>query len=164
MNLKTTRPFFRVRFIAVDDGFDSFELNGDTGGMDVAFKFLINEYYSRDLSLKIRSVKREKALRGEAVTKNCAYVLEDIYREEYKENKAVIDIEFDRTEKILDAILSETQFNAAGTRTIEIAKKTLRKKNLSKELVDMLIKKVLVYSDNRIEIVWRLSGFMDCLL
>ena len=66
-------PLYRVRFIAVDDGFDSFELNGDTGGMEVAFKFLINEYYSRDLSMKIRSVRREKALRGEAVTKNCAY-------------------------------------------------------------------------------------------
>jgi len=66
-------PLYRVRFIAVDDGFDSFELNGDTGGMEVAFKFLINEYYSRDLSLKIRSVRREKSLRGEAVTKNCAY-------------------------------------------------------------------------------------------
>ena len=63
-------PLYRVRFIAVSDSFDSFELHGDTGGMEVAFKFLINEYYSRDLSMKIHSAKREKALRGEFVTKN----------------------------------------------------------------------------------------------
>ena len=37
------------------------------------YKFLINEYYSRGLSIKISSVRRDKALRGEAVTKNCAY-------------------------------------------------------------------------------------------
>ncbi len=66
-------PLFRVRFIAVSDGFDSFAHEGDTGGMEVSFKFLINEYYSRDLSVKIRTAKHQKALRGELVTKNCAF-------------------------------------------------------------------------------------------
>lgn len=66
-------PLYRVRFVSVSDGFDSFEHNGDTGGIEVAFKFLMNEYYSRDLSRKISSAKREKARRGEAVTKNCIF-------------------------------------------------------------------------------------------
>ena len=66
-------PLYRVRFISVSDRFDSFEHDGDTGGMEVAFKFLMSEYYSRDLSKKISSAKQEKARRGEAVTKNCAY-------------------------------------------------------------------------------------------
>lgn len=66
-------PLYRVRFISVSDHFDSFEHDGDTGGMEVAFKFLMSEYYSRDLSKKISSAKREKARRGEAVTKNCAF-------------------------------------------------------------------------------------------
>ncbi|MDL2258456.1 recombinase family protein [Eubacteriales bacterium OttesenSCG-928-K08] len=66
-------PLYRVRFISVDDGFDSFEHEGDTGGLEVSFKFLIHEYYSRDLSKKITSARHEKMRRGEAVTKNCAY-------------------------------------------------------------------------------------------
>jgi DNA invertase Pin-like site-specific DNA recombinase len=72
-------PVFRVRFIAVSDGYDSLANDGDTGGMEVSFKFLINEYYSRDLSAKIRSVKRQKALCGEAVSKGCVfgYTLDD---------------------------------------------------------------------------------------
>lgn len=72
-------PLYRVRFISIDDQYDSFALNGGADSIDVAFKFLINEHYSRDLSLKIQSVKREKALRGEALTKNCAfgYMLDD---------------------------------------------------------------------------------------
>lgn len=66
-------PLYRVRFISVSDHFDSFEHDGDTGGMEVAFKFLMHEYYSKDLSRKISSSKREQARRGEAVTKNSAF-------------------------------------------------------------------------------------------
>jgi len=66
-------PFYRVRFISLDDGFDSAEHDGDTGGLEVSFKFLMHEYYSRDLSKKISSARREKMRRGEAVTKNCVF-------------------------------------------------------------------------------------------
>ncbi|MGL4668612.1 MAG: recombinase family protein, partial [Saezia sp.] len=95
-------PLYRVRFISIDDGFDSFALDGDTGGMEVAFKFLINEYYSRDLSMKIRSAKREKALRGEFVTKNCAfgYTLND-------NRKMIIDAEAAETVRLIFEMYAE---------------------------------------------------------
>jgi DNA invertase Pin-like site-specific DNA recombinase len=66
-------PLFRTRFISVGDNFDSAEHEGDTGGMEIAFKFLMHEYYSKDLSRKIKSARHEKMRRGEAVNKNCAY-------------------------------------------------------------------------------------------
>jgi DNA invertase Pin-like site-specific DNA recombinase len=66
-------PLYRVRFISVSDGFDSANYEGDTGGMEVAFKFLMHEYYSIDLSKKIKSARREKMRRGEYVTKNCLF-------------------------------------------------------------------------------------------
>ena len=66
-------PLFRTRFISVTDNYDSSDYEGDTGGMEVAFKFLINEQYSRDLSIKIKSAKRAKALRGEYIIKNCVF-------------------------------------------------------------------------------------------
>ena len=53
--------------------FDSAEHDGGTGGLDVAFKLLMHEQYSRDLSQKIKTAKRTKALRGESVVKNCAF-------------------------------------------------------------------------------------------
>ena len=66
-------PLFRVRFIAISDNHDSAEHEGDTGGMELAFKFLIHEQYSRDLSVKIKTAKRARALRGEYILKNCAF-------------------------------------------------------------------------------------------
>jgi hypothetical protein len=41
--------------------------------MEIAFKFLMHEYYSKDLSRKIKSAKHEKMRRGESVTKNCIF-------------------------------------------------------------------------------------------
>lgn len=66
-------PFFGVRFISVEDHFDSSEHLGDTGGLEISFKFLMHEYYSRDLSKKITTAKREKMRCGKAVSTNCAY-------------------------------------------------------------------------------------------
>jgi DNA invertase Pin-like site-specific DNA recombinase len=66
-------PIFRTRFISIQDNFDSGELKGDTGGIDVAFKYLLNEYYSRDLSEKSKSAKYAKMKRGEYQAKVCFY-------------------------------------------------------------------------------------------
>ena len=36
-------PLFHTRFISISDDFDSSKFKGDTGGMDMAFKYLISE-------------------------------------------------------------------------------------------------------------------------
>lgn len=66
-------PLYHIRFIAVSDNFDSAELNGDTGGVDMAFKYLINEYYSRDMSMKSKSAKLARCKRGEYQSVVCPY-------------------------------------------------------------------------------------------
>ncbi len=66
-------PLYNVRFISVSDQFDSAEHKGDTGGMEVAFKYLVNEYYSRDLSMKTKSAKYTKMRRGEYNAGNYPY-------------------------------------------------------------------------------------------
>jgi DNA invertase Pin-like site-specific DNA recombinase len=48
-------PIWGLRFISVNDGYDSENYSGITGGIDVAFKNLIYELYSRDISEKVRS-------------------------------------------------------------------------------------------------------------
>ena len=66
-------PLFHTRFISISDNFDSNNFKGDTGGMDVAFKYLISEYYSRDMSTKTKSAKYAKMQRGEYQSKICPY-------------------------------------------------------------------------------------------
>ena len=66
-------PLFHTRFISVNDDFDTQKLKGDTGGMEVAFKYLISEYYSRDMSVKTKTAKYLKFQRGEYQSKICPY-------------------------------------------------------------------------------------------
>ena len=53
-------PFLRVRFISVNDGYDSETQGGGAGDVSVAFKHLCNDYYCKDLSRKVKSGYRTK--------------------------------------------------------------------------------------------------------
>ena len=66
-------PLYGIRFIAVTDDYDSDNYKGHTGGIDVAFKFLIHEHCSNDLSKKIKSALHYKMSNGELITQNAAY-------------------------------------------------------------------------------------------
>ena len=71
--LERVFPIYNVRFIAINDSYDSAQLRGDTGGINVAFQYLLNELYSRDLSTKYKSAKFTKFRRGEYQSKICPY-------------------------------------------------------------------------------------------
>lgn len=71
--LERVFPLYHTRFISVSDDYDSNNYKGDTGGMDVAFKYLISEYYSRDMSIKTKSAKYAKMQRGEYQSTICPY-------------------------------------------------------------------------------------------
>jgi DNA invertase Pin-like site-specific DNA recombinase len=66
-------PLYQVRFISVADHFDSDDYKNDTGGIDVAFKFFMHEYYSADLSKKVSSAKRVLMKNGEYIVANAIY-------------------------------------------------------------------------------------------
>ena len=48
-------PFMGIRFIAINDSYDSSECEGGVGEIDVAFKALLYDFYSEDLSQKVKS-------------------------------------------------------------------------------------------------------------
>ena len=71
--LERVFPLYNVHFISINDGYDSAQLRSNTGGLSVAFKYLIAELYSRDLSIKYKSAKYMKFKRGEYQSKICPY-------------------------------------------------------------------------------------------
>jgi len=60
-------PFLGVRFISVNDIFDSNDNKGSSPGLDVGFKTLIHDLYSKDLSVKSKTGKMAKIKKGEHV-------------------------------------------------------------------------------------------------
>ena len=65
-------PFLGVRFIAVNDGIDSIRPM-DVDNLDTSFRALLYDLYSRDLSRKVRGAKRQRAQRGDFVSRYAPY-------------------------------------------------------------------------------------------
>ncbi|MDE7246103.1 MAG: recombinase family protein [Oscillospiraceae bacterium] len=80
-------PFLGIRFIAVNDGVDSIR-PGDTDRLDTAFKTLLYDFYSRELSKKERISQQQRAQRGEYL---CTYAPYGYIKNPDKKNHLIID-------------------------------------------------------------------------
>lgn len=80
-------PFLGVRFIAINDNFDSADDAALSNNIIVPFKNLINDAYCRDISIKIRSHLEVKRKRGEFIG---AFPVYGYMRGEDK-NKLIVD-------------------------------------------------------------------------
>lgn len=61
-------PFLGVRFISVNDHYDSSRQNGNAIGIDTAFQTLLYDLYSKDLSVKVKASHQSKKANGEYIT------------------------------------------------------------------------------------------------
>lgn len=82
-------PFLGIRFIAVNDGFDSIRPM-DADSLETSFKTLLYDIYSRDISRKVRSAKKMKAAKGEFLSPFAPY---GYLKDKERKNHLVIDPE-----------------------------------------------------------------------
>lgn len=66
-------PLFYTRLVAVNDNFDSNNHYESTGGLEVTFRYLMAETYSKDLGKKISASKKVRIEKGEFVRINPFY-------------------------------------------------------------------------------------------
>lgn len=66
-------PFLGVRFIAINDNYDSMSGHTESDELVIPFKNLINEAYCRDTSIKIRSQLEIKRRRGDFIGSFAVY-------------------------------------------------------------------------------------------
>ena len=80
-------PFLGVRFISVNDGIDSIRPM-DVDNLDTSFRALLYDLYSRDLSRKVRSAQRQRAQRGDFVSRYAPY---GYVKDPQNKNRLLID-------------------------------------------------------------------------
>ena len=66
-------PAYGVRFISINDHYDSDDFGENPAGLDLAIRNLINEMYSKDISRKIKSAVDLKKRHGEFVYGTAPY-------------------------------------------------------------------------------------------
>lgn len=60
----TIFPFLKIRFISVNDHFDTNEAENDNKSMEIAIKNLVNEMYAKDISKKIAVARHQSMKKG----------------------------------------------------------------------------------------------------
>mgnify|MGYP002855059614 FL=1 len=81
-------PMLGVRFIAVNDNYDSLNHSSQTDGILLPFKNLVNDAYCRDISIKIRSHLEIKRKNGEFIG---AFTVYGYKKDPMQKNHMVID-------------------------------------------------------------------------
>lgn len=132
-------PAYGVRFISINDRYDSDDYGENPAGLDLAIRNLINEMYSKDISRKIKSAVDIKKRNGEFVYGTAPYG----YKKGEKKNTIIVDDEA--------AIIVKKMFKMAseGMTITEIAL-ALNKESIptpSQHLAQYRSSKYKVYSD-----------------
>ena len=82
-------PFYGLRFIAVNDGFDTATVT-DTAQMSMALSNIVNDYYAKDISRKVTSALQTKMERGDYIGN---YAPHGYCKDPENKNHLVIDSE-----------------------------------------------------------------------
>lgn len=62
--LENIFPFLNIRFISINDGYDSFKEKGNGTDLDIQFKSLLYDFYSKDVSDKVKTSMRIQKKQG----------------------------------------------------------------------------------------------------
>lgn len=81
-------PFLGVRFIAVNDNYDSLAGKNASDDLIIPFKNLINEAYCRDISVKVRTQLEIKRKSGQYIG---AFAVYGYMKDEADKNRLVVD-------------------------------------------------------------------------
>lgn len=102
-------PEHRVRYIAVNDGIDTFAPNNSNNDMS-PFKSVMNDMYAKDISKKVRTAKNTKMIKGKFIGSFAPY---GYMKDERDRNKLVIDEETSPiVKKIYDLYINDNGLQA----------------------------------------------------
>lgn len=157
--LENIFPFLGIRFIAINDGYDSKTENGNGTKIDIQFKNLLYDFYTKDASVKIKSVANALKNEGKflAWSPPFGYV-----RDPDDRHKIIIDEEV--------AFIVREAFSLAldGDSTRTIARKFNEKGYITaserkKQTTNMDYSYNIIVSENHKKSIWMHGTIIDML-
>lgn len=111
-----------VRFISINDHYDSLDYKETTGGLDVVMKNIVYDYYSKDLSMKVKTAKYQKMKQGKYLGGHVPYGLMKNPKDKHKlivdpEEAAVVREIFDMAIAKMRIIDMARTLNERGVET-----------------------------------------------
>lgn len=66
-------PYIGVRFISINDNYDSDTIANKMPGIDMAFKGIIHDYYCKEMSKKMKAALRQQVEKGRCIVSKAPY-------------------------------------------------------------------------------------------
>lgn len=115
-------PFAGVRFIAMNDGYDSEHYKGAVAGLDISFKNLMNDLYCKDISMKVKSALKIKKEKGIYANGSCPFGYRKDPEDRHKllideKEAAIVRRIFQMALGGVSSYKIAKQFNAEGVKT-----------------------------------------------
>lgn len=88
--METVFPQYQIRFISVNDKYDSIKMECKKDGISIPLKNIMNEQYSKDLSRKLSSAFRIRQMDGKFIGGLTTY---GYLKDKNDHNKLVVDLE-----------------------------------------------------------------------
>ena len=116
-------PFMGVRFIAINDNYDSL-FDGQEGGLEIPFKGILNDLYSKDISMKSKAAKRQMIKNG----KLCSGSFPFGYQKVEKRQRDQENMPYQVDEEAAEIVRLIFKLALSGKGNIEIARVLNEKK------------------------------------
>lgn len=157
--LENIFPFLGIRFIAINDGYDSLKEKGNGTDLDIQFRSLLYDFYAKDISTKVKTVTTELKKQGKFLgwSPPLGYM-----RDPEDKYKIIID---EKTAWIVKKIFS-LALEGLSTRKIASimnAKKIPTPNNRKKELTNMKYDERIILSKTRNSSTWSHSTILKVL-
>lgn len=138
-------PFLDVRFISINDNYDSFKNKNCATDLDISFKNILYSYYSKDLSKKVKTGMISKVKQGE-------YIF-DLAPFGYIKNKETKKLEIDEETAYIVKMIFELKYQNKSN--LEICR-ILNEKNIpSKSYFKTKNKDLKIYSKTNKNKDWK---------
>ena len=150
--LENIFPFLGVRFISVNDGYDSSKESNRGMDLDLQFKGLLSEYYARETAEKVTNsllaLKRQG--QGKGMQGNPPY---GYMRDPNEKNKIIID------EKTGESVKKIFRMVREGYSTTQIARRLNKEAILTpsarkRELTGQTYEELSIYTQNHTKTIW----------
>ncbi len=157
--LENIFPFLGVRFISINDNYDSLNKNEFQNSVDIRFKTLLYDFYSKDISNKVRSTSNKLKREGKFLSWSPPY---GYIKDPNNKHRIIIDKE---TCEIVKRIFEMANENKSSRDIAKIlnSENIITPSNRKKQTTFMDYSYLKVFGKNHKDSIWRHDNVLDIL-
>lgn len=152
-------PFLGVRFISIDDNLDSLNKNEFQNSVDIRFKTLLYDFYSKDISNKVKSTSNKLKREGKFLSWSPPY---GYIKDPNNKHKIIID---KKTSEIVKRIFEMANENKSSRDIAKIlnSENVITPSNRKKQTTFMNYSYLKVLGKNHKDSIWIHDNVLDIL-